>query len=129
MSDISKEVIKGWEDCFNNMEHVWGIPAEGIDCNLFTLNDFDITYYKNIGKYIMEIETIYDFDSPDAERRYLVNICNKFTDWMDENGYNTYKKLLFSDLFNKNLSIKSEFDTIEDLYAVFAMLVRTYVGE
>lgn len=129
MSDMSNDTIKGWEDCFNNLEHIWGIPSSGTDCNLFTLNDFDITYLKDKQKYIMELETIYDFESPEAEREYLVNICNQFTDWMQENGYNTYKKLSFSDLFHKNYSIKSEFDTIEDLYAVFAMLVRTYVGE
>lgn len=129
MSDLSNDVIKGWEDCFNNLEHIWGIPSSGTECNIFTLNDFDITYLKDRKKYIMELESIYDFETSDDERKYIVDICNKFTDWMDEKGYNRYKKLDFYDLFCKNCSIKSEFDTIEDLYAVFAMLVRTYIGE
>lgn len=129
MSDFSQDKINGWEDCFKNLEHVWGIPSSGTDCSMFTLNDFDITYLKDRKKYIMELESVYDFETPEFERKYLVDICNKFTDWMNEKGYNTYKKLSFNDLFYKNYSINSEFDTIEDLYAVFAMLVRTYIGE
>lgn len=121
------------EEVENKYEFIWGIKSGddlcNSECNLLTMNDFEIIYLKYEQKYTMFLETIYEFVSPEEEKNYLADICDKFTDWMDENGYDRYKKLSLNDLFYKNYSMESEFDSIEDLYATFAMLVRTYMTE
>lgn len=126
---MDKDKIMTMEEFESKHEFIWGIPAYNEECNLSTINDFEIIYHKDEQKYTMFIETIYEFVNPEEEKNYLIDVCDKFTDWMDEKGYDRYKKISFNDLFYKGYSHDSEFDSIEDLYATFAMLVRTYVGE
>lgn len=117
-----------FEEYLDNMEHIWGVPMIEGECNLFTLNDFDITYYKDREKYIMEVECSYDFHTIRETSSYLRNILNKFTKWMKDNGYNTERKIDFKTLFYQGVSIQSEFDSIEDLYAAFIMFVDYYIS-
>ena len=118
----------GFEDCLENIEHIWGVPMVEGECSLFTMNDFDVTYYKDRKKYVMEVECAYDFHTKRDIVCYLRSILDKFSRWMKESGYNTEKKIDFNTLFYQGVSIQSEFDSIEDLYAAFAMFVDYYMS-
>jgi hypothetical protein len=106
------------------MEFIWGIKSGGD----LSLNDFDITYHKDIKKYVMSVETIYLFENKNDERKYIKFILDNFTKWMTDNNYNTSKKLSMVDLFSEGFNINTRFDSIEDLYATFKIYADTFIG-
>ena len=94
------------------------------DANLYTLNDIDLIYLKKENKYVLGVETIYYFDEEEYKLNYLKNRLDAFTEFMNENGYDTNKKPFWMDVFSFN--IDSKFGSIEDCYAMFKMLVNGY---
>lgn len=123
------------EDC--GMIHIWGIKSwddlTNAECGIHTMNDFDITYLKKKKKYIMGVETIYEFEnSRKAEKEYIIKIFNRLTEWMKSQGYKTDDEFSLYEVFTynmNNLCCGSEFDTIEDLYKTFKFFVKGFVGE
>lgn len=125
------------DDCTENeeMKFIWGL----ISCddfsaskpNLLTMNDIDLIYLKNEKKYILEIETVYCFKDKEAEKDYICFLFGKFTNWMIDNGYNTNLTLNpygdFVELFSEGININTHFDTIEDAYRTFNILVSGYL--
>lgn len=129
-------------DEFNNdytenkeMKFIWGLTAcDDISAskpNLLTMNDIDLIYLKDEKKYILEIETIYYFKDKEKEADYICFLFGKFTDWMIDNGYNTNSCLNpygdFIELFSEGININTHFDTIEDAYRTFNILVAGYL--
>lgn len=113
------------------MKHIWGIKAgdnlSGITCGIHTLNDFDITYYKRIKKYVMSIETIYDFeDKHNGEKKYLLRLLDTFTSWMTRTNRDTSYTPELYEVFTKGINVNTQFDTIEELYGTFKYLVESY---
>ena len=123
-----EKIMQEWENSLNNMEFIWGIKSiNNVDCEccIHTLNDFEIIYFKDIGKYKMSLETNHDFDTEDDAREYIKHICSQFTKWMTDNNYDTNRELqeiLFLKGFNGFEDI--EYDNIEDLYATFKFYVE-----
>lgn len=135
MGNSEQEVEKAmqeWENSLDDMEFIWGIKSGddlcNCECNLYTMNDFCITYFKNTKKYAMSVETIYLFENKNDERKYIKSILDKFTTWMSDNNYDTSKKLSMVDLFTEGVNINTEFDSIEDLYATFKIYADTFIG-
>lgn len=113
------------------LKHIWGIKSwddlsSGNEANLYTMNDFDITYDKEKNKYMLGVETIYIFKDDKAEKDYMKGILKLFTEWMKENEYNTEYTLDLYEVFTKGININTEFDSIEQAYAAFKLLVEGY---
>lgn len=125
------------DDCTENeeMKFIWGL----ISCddfsaskpNLLTMNDIDLIYLKNEKKYILGIETVYYFNNKQDEKKYLQYLLDSFTNWMINNGYNMNLTLNpygdFVELFSEGININTHFDTIEDAYRTFNILVNGYL--
>ena len=114
-----------------NMEFIWGIKSWddlslSETANLHTMNDIDLIYLKNENKYIFSIETIYSFKTEEHKQKYLKDCLDAFTTFMNESGYDTNKKIFWCDVFSGGLNLNTHFDTIEDCYAMFKLLVNGY---
>lgn len=110
---------------------VWGVLAcddnglDGCTPSMRTMNDLDITYNKKTKLYSLSIETIYIFDSVRCELNYLINLLDKFTDWMEECAYSTNYKVSSADVLNPINGQK--FSSIEQAYAWFKFQVISFV--
>ena len=127
------------EDCTenNDMKFIFGVMSwddlsSATEPNLLTMNDFDLIYLKDEKKYILGIETAYKFKDKQSEKEYLQELLNKFTKWMQDNGFNTDSSLnSYGDMFEvftDGININSHFDTIEDAYRTFKLLVNGYLA-
>lgn len=134
--------MSDWLDEFNSdytenkeMKFIWGLISCGdisaSKPNLLTMNDIDLIYLKDEKKYILEIETIYHFNSTQDKKNYLQYLLDNFTDWMIDNEYNADSHLNpygdFVGLFSEGININTHFDTIEDAYRTFNILVDGYL--
>jgi len=117
----------------SGMKCVWGIKSYddmsgSSEASLYTMNDFDITYLEDEKKYVLSVETIYEFSEKNGEKSYIDRILSNFTAWMIDNGYNTNYKVSLYDLFTEGLNITSHFDSIEQAYAVFKVIANAFVN-
>lgn len=137
------EVQEVQQESEGSFEFVWGILSgdELSDCQkagLYTMNDFDIVYNKKEQKYYGSIETIYGFPKGiEGTITYLKNILFLFEKWLKENNYNIYITnpcdiygpidpdyyLVFQ---GWNSFDKTPYDSIEELYFHFKVLVKGY---
>lgn len=113
----------------STMKHIWGIKSyddlSGAPCGLTTMNDFEIMYLKDEKKYILGVELIYYFDRGyEDEKAYLNDILDKFTAWMIENNYDTEQEIRLWQF--GDISLHSEFDSIEEAYAAFKYMVKGF---
>lgn len=112
------------------MKFIWGIKSwDDLSCgsaNLHTMNDIDLIYLKDENKYIFSIETIYSFKTEEYKQKYLKDCLDAFTEFMNESGYDTNKKIFWYDLFSGGLNSNTHFNTIEECYAMFKLLVNGY---
>ena len=111
------------EDC----KFIWGIKSPydltGHDCNLYTMNDIDITYDKKNKVYYLGIETAYVFKDHQSECDYLKDLLKFFTTYMDANKLNKNEEFM---LFMENPCIGTTADSIEKLYTDFRIFVEGY---
>lgn len=127
-------VEKEMEDLYNRYDFIWGIRSNddfsGNETGLFTLNDFAILYDKEIHKYYMEIETIYNFaNGQKGELVYLKNILNQFEQWLEENNYDLKGDVIlnYHTVFQGwNACDKTGYDSILELYYHFKIMVEGY---
>lgn len=112
------------------MQFVFGILAMDETENISTaqtMNDLDIFYDKKKKKYLLSVETIYSFSQgKEGELLYLKTLLCKLTHWMESNKYDTTYTLNLGDIFTNGLNVNYEFDSIEQLYGTFKMLVQFY---
>ena len=106
---------------------IWGIKSAddltGHSCNLYTMNDIDITYDKKNKVYYLGIETAYMFKNHQAECDYLKGLLNGFTIYMDTNKLNKNEEFM---LFMGNPCIDTTAKSIEELYTNFRIFVEGY---
>ena len=89
--------------------------------------DFELMFDPCSQRYLIGIETIYEFDSSDDEYKYYVNILVKFREWMIDRGYieetDRYvgvKHFHYPlDMFNR---IHVGFDSVNEAYDWFVSL-------
>lgn len=135
---ITEEYYNDYNEDFtenSSMKFIWGLKdyddLSGCDTNLETMNDIDLIYLKDEKKYILSVETVYMFSSKEKEKEYFKALLDKFTEWMEEQGYNTNSTLNpYGDryeIFTRGININTEFDTIEDAYRTFKLLVNGYL--
>ena len=110
-------------------DFIWGVKSaddlsKGNEANLLTMNDFDILYNKKNKTYSMSIETIYELRGGKAgEKTYIKNLFNKLTEWMESKKYDTTQEVTLYEIFTQGKNINTEFQTLEELYAVYKCLV------
>jgi hypothetical protein len=123
-----KEYINEYET--TKFKHIWGIKSwddlSGKECNMNTMNNFDITYHKETDDYTLGVETIYMFKEENGDKDYIKDILNRFTQWMIDNGYDTNKKLNLYQVFTDGTNINSHFKSIEGCYTYFKLLANGY---
>lgn len=101
-------------------ETIWEIKSSDLDI----MSDIEIIYDKRNKTYLLSIETIYQFINGKAgEKTYIKNLFNKLTEWMVHKGYDTTQEVTLYEIFTQGKNINSEFETLEELYAVFKCLV------
>lgn len=132
MKKYEKEYINEYET--QDMKFIWGVQSwddlsNSKSANFYTMNDIDLIYLKDEGKYIIGIETVYMFKEEKDKIIYLKSCLKAFTEFMEENGYNTETKLFWCDIFSYGWNINTHFDSIEDCYAMFKLLVNGYCSE
>lgn len=111
----------------DELKFIWGIKSYDdlcrADCGFYTMNDIDIVYDKENGRYLLGVETAYCFSNYEAECNYLKNLLECFTKYMDDNGFDKNRKLnLFMSQPCTDLKAKS----IEELYTDFKIFVNGY---
>ena len=135
---ITEEYYNDYNEDFtenSSMKFIWGLKSyddlSSCDANLETMNDIDLIYLKDEKKYILSIETIYMFNSKESEKEYFKTLLDKFTKWMEEQGYNTNSTLNTYDdmyeIFSGYININTHFNTIENAYRTFKLLVNEYL--
>ena len=109
------------------MKHIWGIKSyddiTGMDCNIYTMNDIDITYHRDARKYSLGVETAYIFETKENECKYLRRLLNAFTKYMDDNNLDKNYDIC---LFMSKPIISNVAHSIEELYANFKIYVEGY---
>lgn len=128
MQEIEEYYIS--ENETQDMVYVWGIKSyddltHSPKANMYTMNDFDLIYHKDTNKYSIGIETIYLFNE-EGQYGYIQDMLNEFTKWMNENNYDTTRSFALFKVFTDGISINSKFDSIEEAYAAFKMMVNGY---
>lgn len=109
--------IKSWDDLTSS------------EANLYTMNDFDVTFNKKEKKYYMGIKTIYQFSNgKQGEKNYIKQIFIKFTKWMISQNYDVDRQSNIWEMFTEGKNINSGFDSIEELYATFECLVNGFIN-
>lgn len=135
---IAKEYYDDYNEDFtenSSMKFIWGLLSyddlSSCDANLETMNDMDLIYLKYEKKYILSVETIYMFNSKETEKEYFKVLLDKFTEWMEKQGYDTNSTLNpYGDtykIFTSGININTHFDTIENAYRTFKLLVNGYL--
>lgn len=121
------------DDAYNadELKFIWGVRSwddlsSGKDVSFWSMNDLDVSYNRQTHKYELGIETAYHFDSNEDKCRYLRGLLDKFTKYMQENGFSTDPKYLF-DFANLDMTFKA--DTIEELYTRFKIVVDGYIAQ
>lgn len=122
---------KKYGDCgieTDDWKFIWGIKSwddlSSHEANMYTMNDIDITYDKQKKKYILGIETAFDFINFKAECEYLRGCLKAFTKYMDNNGLDKNKPYCLF-MSNPGLDMVTA-DTIEDLYTNFRIFVNGF---
>lgn len=119
----------------SSMKFIWGLKSyddlSSCYANLETMNDIELIYLKDEKKYILDVETVYMFNSKEDEKEYFKTLLDKFTKWMEEQGYNTNSTLNQYDdmyeIFSGYININTHFNTIENAYLTFKLLVNEYL--
>ena len=135
---ITEEYYNDYNEDFtenSSMKFIWGLKSyndlSSCDANLETMNDIDLIYLKDEKKYILGVETAYMFNSKEAEKEYFKTLLDKFTKWIEEQGYNTNSTLNTYDdmyeIFSGYININTHFNTIENAYITFKLLVNEYL--
>ena len=107
-------------------ETIWEVKSLDLDI----MSDIEIIYDKKNKTYSLDIETIYEFtNGKTGEKGYVKHLFNKLTEWMIHKGYDITQEVSLYEIFTQGKNINSEFETLEELYAVFKCLVFGFCEE
>lgn len=126
INDYAIDFDPYYED--ESMKFIWGVKSwddlSGSDACLHTMNDIELDYLKDERKYILNIETIFNFEKEEYKLNYLKRCLDAFEKFMLENGYNTEVKPSWWYVFMSGMN--THFNSIEECYAMFKLLVNGY---
>ena len=82
--------------------------------------------FDNCERYMLLNDYLYLFDNKMAEYSYAKYLLDKFTEFMEQNNYDITKEFALYEVFTEGININTHFDSIEDCYAAFKMLVNGF---
>lgn len=91
--------------------------------------DFSIEYNIDEEYYNLSFETCIGFETKEECRNWIIICLDKFTEYMEEKGYDTSKELDLYQVFTKGINVNSHFKTIEDAYAFMKFVVNGFHGD
>ena len=125
-----KKLYPDYEDNDYNMgslKYIWGVKSwddlTGKESNLYTMNDIDITYDRETKEYMLGIETAYIFKNKESECKYLRQLLDAFTKFMDDKNYSKDYNV---NLFMINPANRNNAESIEELYINFKVFVEGF---
>lgn len=127
------KLYSDWKDDEYNLREykfIWGV----ISCDdlssarpcMYTMNDIDILYDRKKKLYVLEIETIYLFDSKLAELRYLKNLRQAFKNYLVEENIQIDYKPQLNVIRTMNGYNLFEAETLPELYYKFDLFVKGF---
>ena len=102
---------------------------DGLKEDLNSSNWYDFEIYKYKGKYRMFFETNISFNERKDCVSYIHFIFNEVTKWMKKHKFSIKEEANIYEVFTEGYNINSEFDTLEDLYKTFKLIVNGFSGE
>ena len=91
------------------------------------LSEVRLLFDEDKQKYEFEIEKAISFDDEtQGPVKFMESILSDFTEWMNENGYQTEGKISYWDFFD-SFGVAREYTSIEQAYGVFKRMVRGFV--
>lgn len=123
---------KAYGEFEQEWKFIWGLQSSydisGCEVGHWSMNDIDITYNVKTQKYHLSIETLLHFeDCINSSKEYVRSLFDSLTYWMRENNYNTDRQLALHNIFTDYLiGFRDGFDSIEELYASFKVLIEGY---
>lgn len=126
--DKYRDILEHPLENVNSIKFIWGVKSaddltEYAEANLYTMNDFDITYDRKARKYLLGIETAYVFENKQAEVKYLVKLLRLFTDYMIQHSYDLNEEY---DLWMVQPELNFKAESIPELYTQFKIFVAGY---
>jgi len=111
---------------------IWGdlssnISEESTEDNMFILDIININKNPENNKYYLTMDINIHFNNHEEEKGYIKLLFDKLTNWMNFKSFNINQELDMCKIFTNGYNIKSEFDTIEELYSYFRLLVNGYL--
>lgn len=106
---------------------IWGVKSPNDFCQseacLYTANDIELLYSRATEKYILNIETAYWLENKENEVKYLNELLDVFTKYMQREGLDTHDPYRFwmsspGDLLTG--------DMISEVYTNFKIFVEGY---
>lgn len=112
----------------DELKFIWGIKSWDDlsvgNANMYTMNDIEIDYDRNIKEYVLGIESIYQFEKGKVgEAEYLDKLLTAFTNYMEENNYRMDEPFDFWSCQSVNLWRAKDIST---LYTQFRLFVEGY---
>ncbi len=114
------------------IDFVWGVKSVSDysedTASAFTINDIAVYFDNNTNEYALFIETARCFENDKKDEcRFLKRILREFTEWMEDEGYDTNKKYDFAFVATENL-MKFVDTSIERIYARFKIFVAGFLS-
>ena len=127
-----QKLYADWKDDEYNcgpLKYIWGIKSYDdltlSEPNFYTLNDLDIYYNRDNKLYMLDLETIYSFETVADRINYLNRLLDTFREYMSTN------KLFESNydpffLYVYNYGKMFEAESLTELYYKFKIFVTGY---
>ena len=128
-----KKLYSDWEDNEFNcgpLKFIWGVVSHddlhSSTPSFYSMNDIDICYNRDTHKFLLGIETIYQFNSFEDKSNYLKFLLTSFESYLKENhifNINYDPHLLY--IYNNGEMFIG--DNLTELYYKFKIFVGGYV--
>lgn len=125
-----KKKYPDWEDNEYNrgvLKFVWGIRSDvhktDTEASFYTYNNIAIYFDRKAKKYILDVSPSPYHSENWFDVKYLVELLEHFTVFMNSNQYNTNNRF---DDFQLEPEVLTEADSVSQLYTMFRIFVEGY---
>ena len=127
-----QKMYSDWKDDEYNcgpLKFIWGIKSAddftSNGANFYTMNDINISYNRDTHKYLLDLETIYQFNNVKEKKIYLENLLDEFREYLYRENFfevNFDPHLLY--LYNNGEMFVA--DSLTELYYKFRIFVEGF---
>ena len=127
-----QKLYADWKDDEYNcgpLKYIWGIKSYDdltlSEPNFYTLNDLDIYYNRDNKLYMLDLETIYSFETVADRINYLNRLLDTFREYMVTNSlFDSNYDPFFLYVYNYGKMFEAE--SLTELYYKFKIFVTGY---